>query len=104
MQIYVKLVDTYYMAANGLEGVIVKCDTITNHPEYSLRPGASVFVDIRNLRPFMRKEHHHLCDNWINDPVKYLFTIKGNHSTNATCEVVDNPFAHWNSLKSGKLH
>lgn len=104
MQVFVKLVDTYYMAAQGMDGVIVKGETLSSHPDYAAKSGDSVFVDIRDMRPFMRPEHHHLCDDWLDKPTRYLYTIPGVYDTKATCEVVDNPFAHWNRIKSGELH
>lgn len=102
-EIFVRLVDTYYIAATGLEGVIVRGELLTSNMDRTPQLGDGVFVDIRNMRPFMRNEHQYLCD-WKGSPTRYLYTISGAYDTSAMCEVVDNPFAHWNRLKGGELH
>ena len=99
-QIFVKLDDTYYLGTTGLEGVIVK-----GYPLGNGTPGDSVFVYPADIAPFMREEHRHLSKTLEGEPAQpYLFTVNGHRETFATCDVVDNPFAHWNALKSGELH
>lgn len=99
-QVFVKLVDTYYLGTTGLEGVILKAEALGN-----AEPGDSVFVYPDDIKPFMDSKYHYLVDGLDDEPGQpYLFTVNGYRETFATCDVVDNPFAHWNSLKSGNLH
>lgn len=99
-QVFVKIVDTYYLGMKGLDGVILKGEALGN-----AMPGGSVFVYPENIKPFMKEDLHYLIDGLDDEPGQpYLFTIVGARDTFATCEVVDNPFAHWNRLKSGELH
>lgn len=99
-QVFIKIVDAYYLGVKGLEGVILRGEALGD-----ARPDRSVFVYPENIKPFMREDLHYLIDGLDDAPGNpYLFAIIGGRDTFATCEVVDNPFAHWNALKSGNLH
>lgn len=99
-QVFVKLDDTYYIGTTGLNGVIVKGFAFRDG-----EPGDSVLVYPSDIVSFMRDEHRHLAEPFDGSPAQpYLFTVNGTRETFATCDVVDNPFAHWNALKSGNLH
>lgn len=79
-----------YFLAEGLEGCIV--------------PTSDIIIDLAvvpapALGLYCKPEHKHLAKP------KMFSGVDNNYYFSEGCyELVDNPFAHWNALKSGNLH
>lgn len=80
-----------YCLLEGLEGVIVPLTDIL---------GSLAVVHAPKFAPFCKREYLHLTRDkmiTVDEPNNYFLN-------SALYEVVDNPFSHWNRLKSGELH
>ena len=75
-----------YIATQGMN------DAVILPAKQVLYPGG-VFIEAEAMRPYMLEKNHHLCGS-IGE---YFFDEK-------SIELVANPFAHWNRLKSVGMH
>lgn len=82
--------NTGYILAEGMEGCIVATEDMY---------GDLAVVPAPNLGLFCKPEYQHLAK-----PVSCIGTPNRYYFSGDTYELVDNPFAHWNALKSGNLH
>ena len=78
-----------YHLTDGMEGCIVPVEEII---------GDLAVVPAPALGAFCKPEHKHLAGplTCVGSPNRYYFNERN-------YEVVDNPFSHWNALKSGEL-
>lgn len=78
--------DRPYIATEGMNQSVIL-------PANQVLYSGGAFIDSSAMKPYMLEKNHHLCgameDYYFND---------------GSCEVVENPFAHWNRLKSVGMH
>lgn len=79
-----------YHLVEGMEGCIVPTSEIL---------GSLAVVHAPALGLYCKQEHKHLAK-----PKMFNGSDNNYYFSESNYERVDNPFAHWNSLKSGNLH